>query len=339
MRGKGINYDTGFFPGGRDSRMCFDAAIVRREMQVIARDLGCSAVRITGGEPDRLSVAAAAAAEEGLEIWFAPFPCELTRQQLGPFFADCADRAERVRREGATVILVTGCELSLFASGFVPGATVYERIAGIQKRGPRTLAAFARMPGKLNTLLAETASSVRKAFGGPVTYASGTWEPVNWDPFDIVAVDAYRDSANAATFRTGVRERARHGKPVVVTEFGCCPYAGAADRGGMGWAIVDTAVDPPRLRSRYERDESEQVRYLLELHQIFTEEGVDLAFWFTFAGYGYPHNPDPSLDVDLASYGVVTMLGSGGDAGQEADPRYEGLGWRARPVFGVLAGL
>ena len=37
MRGKGINYDTGFSPGGRNSREDFDAGIVRREMHVSAR--------------------------------------------------------------------------------------------------------------------------------------------------------------------------------------------------------------------------------------------------------------------------------------------------------------
>jgi hypothetical protein len=339
MRGKGINYDTGFFPGGRDSRPHFDGSIVRREMRVIAQDLRCTAVRITGGEPARLTVAAEAAAAAGLEVWFAPFPCELTTQELAGFFADCAERAEQVRRGGATVVFVAGCELSLFCHGFVPGGTVYERIAGVQKRGLRMLAAFARMPGKLNPFLAETADSVRTSFGGPVTYASGTWEPVRWGPFDIVAVDAYRDASNAATFRASVREHGKHGKPVVVTEFGCCPYQGAADRGGMGWAIVDSAAEPPRLRGEYEREESEQVRYLRELYQVFAEEGVDLMFWFTFAGYDKPCNPDPALDLDLASYGVVTMLGTGGKPGQDHDPHYEGLGWRTRPVFSALAGL
>jgi hypothetical protein len=33
MRGKGINYDTGFSPGGRLSREDFDAGVVRRAMR------------------------------------------------------------------------------------------------------------------------------------------------------------------------------------------------------------------------------------------------------------------------------------------------------------------
>jgi hypothetical protein len=51
MRGKGINYDTGFYPGGHISREHFDADVVRREMGVIARELRCTAVRISGGDP------------------------------------------------------------------------------------------------------------------------------------------------------------------------------------------------------------------------------------------------------------------------------------------------
>ena len=137
------------------------------------------------------------------------------------------------------------------------------------------------------------------------------WEPVDWSLFDIVATDAYRDASNAGTFRSELRKRLEHGKPLAVTEFGCCGYAGAADRGGMGWTIIDASADPPRLDGDYVRDESEQVRYLEELTAIFAEEGVDLAFWFTFAGYPLVHDSEPHRDLDMASYGVVRMLPAG----------------------------
>ena len=61
---------------------------------VIADDLHCDAVRITGGDPERLAVAAEHAADAGLEVWFSPFPCELPATDLLPYFADCADRAQ-----------------------------------------------------------------------------------------------------------------------------------------------------------------------------------------------------------------------------------------------------
>jgi hypothetical protein len=99
----------------------------------------------------------------------------------------------------------------------------------------------------------------------------------------------------------------------------------------MGWAIIDANTDPPRLDGDYVRDESEQVTYLEELTAIFAEEGVDLAFWFTFAGYPLVHDPEPRRDLDMASYGVVRMLPGGPGSG------YNGLGWEPKLAFRALA--
>jgi hypothetical protein len=332
MRGKGINYDTGFYLDSRGSRPEFSPDSVAREMRVIASELGCTAVRVSGGRPERLSVAAEAAAAEGLEVWFAPFPIDLPAGEAASLLADCADRAEHLRRTGASVVLVAGCELTLFGTGFLPGATFPDRMTGLQAPGPELYAAYGALPGKLNAFLGETAEAARTRFGGPLTYASGMWEPVDWSPFDIVASDAYRDENNAATFSEEVRKLFAHGKPVAVTEFGCCPYAGAAAKGGTGWAIVEYAADPPRLDGDYTRDEGEQVRYFEELTQVFRTDGVDLAFWFTFAAYIAPRNADdPRLDLDLASYGVVSVLPGGPGTG------YQGLGWTKRLLFDTLA--
>jgi hypothetical protein len=174
---------------------------------------------------------------------------------------------------------------------------------------------------------------VRSRFAGPVTYASGMWEPVEWTPFDVVAVDAYRDAGNAATYRSELRKYLGYGKPLAVTEYGCCGYAGAADRGGMGWAIIDLDGDSPRLDGDYVRDEGEQVRYLRELNEVFEAEGVDLAFVFTFAGYGLVHDPVPRRDLDLASFGLVRLLPGGPGTG------YQGLGWEPKLAFRALAAL
>jgi len=334
MRGKGINYDTGFLPGEHDSRPDFDPAVVAAEMRIIARELGCTAVRVSGSRPERISIAAQAAAAEGLEVWFAPFPPELTTAELIGLFRDCADRAEQVRREGARVVLVMGCEVTLFNPGFLPGTYFYDRMRRLGKPSPRLYASFALMPRRLNAFLAEAADAVRGRFGGPLTYAAGTWEPVDWSRFDIVSVDAYRDASNAASFRADLRKQFRHGKPVAATEYGCCPYTGAADKGGLGWDIVDHDEDGGRtIRGEYQRDESEQVRYLQELNQVFTEEGLDLAFWFTFAGYRNTASADPRHDLDLASHGLVSMLAGGPGSG------YQGLGWQPRLAFEAMARL
>jgi len=56
---------------------------------------------------------------------------------------------------------------------------------------------IARDLGCTAAFLAGAAEAVRSQFGGPLTYAAGTWEPVDWSRIDIVSVDAYRDARNA----------------------------------------------------------------------------------------------------------------------------------------------
>jgi len=166
MRGKGINYDTGFLPGEHDSRPDFDPAVVAAEMRIIARELGCTAVRVSGSRPERISVAAQAAAAEGLEVWFAPFPPELTTAELIGLFRDCADRAEQVRREGARVVLVMGCEVTLFNPGFLPGTYFYDRMRRLGTPSPRLYASFALMPRRLNAFLADYLGNLSYALTG-----------------------------------------------------------------------------------------------------------------------------------------------------------------------------
>lgn len=324
MRVRGINYDTGTRPGGRSTRERFDHEVVRREMRVIAEDLHCTAVRVSGDDAERLAVAARYAADAGLEVWFAPFPCDLTPAEMLPLFDACAGHAEDLRRGGAEVVFVTGGELSLFGAGFLPGDDAYARINAVMSGDPVVAAAFEEAIRRFDVFLREAADTVRARFGGPLTYASGLWEPVDWSRFDIVAVDAYRDDGNAASFRAGLRERVALGKPVVAAEFGCCTYRGAAGRGGTGWLITDREGDEERVRGEYARDESEQVAYLRELLKAFEEEGLDGAFWFTFAGYRQPHRADPRYDLDLASYGVVRMA-------------EDGVSWEPKEVFHALA--
>jgi hypothetical protein len=292
MRARGINYDTGTFPGNQLTRKTFAPETVQRDMAVIAGDLHCDAVRVSGREADRLSVAARHAADAGLEVWFAPFPVDLPPGQLLPLLADCAKRAEAVRQGGAEVVLVAGCEMTAFCSGFLPGDTYMDRLKTMVTADLEWWTSLGPVTERFNAFLAEAAAAIRSSFGGPVTYASGPWEAVDWEPFDLVSIDAYRTAQNAATYRTHLREFFSHGKPVAVTEYGTCAYRGAGDLGGLAWQPPPGAIP----------DEDEQVRYLDELLDIFEEEGVDTALWLSFANYDKPG------DRDIASYGVVRML-------------------------------
>jgi hypothetical protein len=243
MRVRGINYDTGFSPAGRNTRESFGSPSVGCDMRVIADELHCHAVRITGGDPDRLSVAAEHAGAAGLEVWFSPFPCEMTTEDLFPYFADCAERAEVVRRMGIEVVFVMGCELSMFAIGFLPGNTVLDRMASLPSDPTDMVTSLTQVKAKLDVFLGDALALVRDRFHGKVTYAAGPWEIIDWAGFDIVAVDAYRSAENAARYRDEIRAHFDHDKPVAVTEFGTCAYQGAAARGGMAWAVLDDSSE------------------------------------------------------------------------------------------------
>lgn len=187
MRARGINYDTGFINRGVSSREPFAIDGVRRELQIIRDDLHCTAVRITGGDPERLDIAARIAAEVGLEVWFSPFTCDLTDADMLALLADCAGRAERLRQAGAEVVFVAGAEISLLNHGFLPGDTLGERME-LLNDFPRLRAAIAQVPARVNDFLARAVAVVREQFGGRVTYASMPFEGVDWTPFDIISV-------------------------------------------------------------------------------------------------------------------------------------------------------
>lgn len=336
MRAKGISYDTGIIKNGVNGRESFDLAVVKRELQIIRDDLHCTAVRIIGGDPDRLEAAAVHAADLGLEAWFSPFtPIDLTSDETLSLLADCADRAERIRRHGAEVVLVTGGELSLLNKGFLPGDTIDERIKLLDAPPQQLRELIAAVPARINDFLGKAAAVVREHFGGKVTYAAIPFEGVDWTLFDFVGVDLYRTAEIADRFRDGVRALVAQGKPVAITEFGSATYRGAGDRGARGGMIVEwdaAGVTPLRLDGDYIRDEDEQATYLRELLDVFNAEGVDSAFVFTFAGYAAPHRADPREDLDRASYGIVRVLE---DRHGEA---YPDLAWEPKAAFRMLAG-
>jgi hypothetical protein len=332
LRARGIGYDTGFCIDGIFNRS-FDHALIRRELQIIQDDLHCNAVRLIGNDLDRLEFAADCAADLSLEIWFSPFPMELDPEEVLKLLADAAERAERIRRRGAEVVFVTGAELSLFNSGFLPGNSLEERTGPLLRREPETLQLLARVPARINDFLARAVTLVRKRFGGKVTYASIPFEGVDWTPFDIVSVDAHRTKEVAHIYQQGIRALVAQNKPVAITEFGYATHRGAGDRGGYGGSemIEFDGTTPVRLNGDYIRDEQEQATQLLELLDIFTAEGVDAAFVCTFACYGWPHRSNPREDLDMASWGVVKVLEN------RLGDTYPDMPWEPKVAFTALA--
>jgi hypothetical protein len=331
-----MTYDTGFIRNGEISRKRFDPGVVSRELAIIRDDLYCNAVQLIGGDPERLELAAGYAAELGLEVWFSPYPLELSPGEILPLFADCAERAERVRKRGAEVVFVAGVELSIMNQEFMPGDSVDERLGLLLSDPDRRRERLAEVSARVNDFLGKAVAVVRERFRGRVTYAAIPVEGVDWTPFDIVSVELIRSAEVAGQFREGVRSLVGGGKPAAITGFGTAAYRGAGDRGGRVMEVLEYdegTVTPVRLDGEYVRDEAGQAAYLAELLEIFDAEGVDGAFVFLFALDNLPHRPDgdPRLDLDLASLGIVKML-----EGRRGDT-YPDMAWEPKAAFTAVA--
>ena len=339
VRAKGMTYDTGFIRRGEISRERFDPGVVRRELAIIRDDLHCNAVQIIGGDPDRLELAAGYAAELGLEVWFSPYPLELGTGEILSLFADCAERAERLRKDkdGAGVVFVTGVELSIMNQGFMPGDSVDERLGLLLSQPPdRRREQLAEVSARVNDFLRKAVAVVRERFQGRVTYAAIPAERVDWMPFDIISVELIRNAEVAGQYREGVRTLVAQGKPVAITGFGSAAYRGAGDRGARAMEIIEYDEGtgaPVRLNGEYVRDEAAQAADLREVLEIFGTEGVDGAFVFLFALSNLPHRPngDSRLDLDMASPAIVkTLEGRHGDT-------YPDMAWEPKAAFTAVA--
>jgi hypothetical protein len=335
MRAKGIAYDTGFIYKGSVSRERFDPGVVRRELAIIRDDLHCNAVQVVGGDPDRLELAARHAAELGLEVWFSPFPLELTLDEILSLFTDCAERAERLRKAGAEVVFVAGAELTIMDRGFLPGNTQQERLSCLLG-DPGRRERLAEVSARFNDFLVRAVAEIRERFAGRITYASIPFERPDWTLFDIVAVELIRNADVADQYRDGVRSLVAGGKPVAITGFGASAYVGAGDRGARAMEIAeyDEATQTPlRLDGEYIRDEAGQAANIREVLEIFDTEGVDSAFIWLFELCNFPHRPDgdPRDDLDLASPAIVkTLEGRHGDT-------YPDMTWEPKVAFTTIA--
>ncbi len=335
MRARGIAYDTGFIYQGSVSRTRFDPEVVKRELTIIRDDLHCNAVQVVGGDPERLELAASHAAELGLEVWFSPFPLELTPEKIQSLFTDCAERAERLRRSGAEVVFVAGAELTIMNRGFMLGNTQPERLGGLLSE-PGRRERLTEVSARFNDFLIRAVAEIRRCFTGRITYASIPFERPDWTLFDIVSVELIRTPEVAAQYSDGVRTLVAGAKPCAITGFGACAYRGASDRGARAMEIVqyDEATQTPlRLDGDYIRDEAGQAANIREVLEIFDDEGVDSAFIWLFELCNFPYRPDgdPRLDLDLASPGIVKTLDGG------RGTTYPYMTWEPKAAFTAVA--
>lgn len=328
MRLRGINYDVGTRYGQIMTRPEFDLAAARRDLGVIKNDLHCNAVRISGEDTDRLTAAARDALQQGLEVWLSPLLHDKDEHETLEVTVACAAAAEKLRQRWPRLVFVLGCELTVFMPSLLAAGAgnVLDRLASPSFR-EQLRAGQHNKP--LNDFLARANAAVRAVFHGQVTYASAPGETVDWALFDFVCLDYYPAQVDPLAQQPYFS----HGKPVVVTEVGCCTYQGAEDMGGMGWSIIDQRSIPVReLDGNYTRDEHLQARTLTASLARLESAGVDGCFVYTFIIPALTHSQDPRKDLDMASYGLVKSLASG------QGTTYPGTPWEPKESFTAVAG-
>ncbi|MFI8886333.1 abortive phage infection protein [Streptomyces sp. NPDC053813] len=321
---RGICYTIG---AGETPGTAWSATRMREDLRAIRNDLHATSIEVTGDGVDRLNATASEAAELGLHIWLQPTLGDRPAAEILDHLAETGRHLERLRRQGARADLSVGCEFWLFVPGIVPGANAEERIRNLVAGNydPQ------QMMRRLSAFTARAAKVGRSVFGGKLSYAAAQDDEVDWSLFDIVGIDYYSYFPDRADYVRELRRYLRWGKPLAITEFGTCTYAGAPEQGGMGWDTIDYTKQPPEIKGDLVRSERTQAAYLTELLGVFEEMGLYAAMAFEFLTPDAPHSPVPRYDLDMASYAVVKPIKDRFD-----DPESD-WHWEPKQAFRALA--
>ena len=331
MKQRGINYDIGIaFNEKYHSRPKFGIEVVKRELEIIKTDLHCNAIRISGTDIGRLTTTAEVALKLGFEVWLSPHLHDKDEQHTLDYTVKCAIAAEHLRLQHSKLIFIVGCELTFFMNGILKGKNVFERLGN-----PITLLWRLKILGShnkpLNAFLLKVNNAVRQVFQGQVTYSSAPIEAVDWSLFDFVCIDYYREARNRSSYAERLKRHFSYGKPVIITEFGCCTYKGAEDKGARGWTITDQKKSPIQIKGNYIRDEQIQARELSDLLFILDNAKVDGMFVFTFISPALTYSEDKRYDLDMASYSLVkSYTDRYGDT-------YPNMTWEPKESFRTVA--
>jgi hypothetical protein len=309
---KGVNYDVGVgLSSDSNPNNNLTAEVMKEELGVIKNELHCNAVRIYGSDLEKLIECSKIAVKEGLKVWFSPRYINASLEETIDYIIECSMAAEQLRKISPEIVYVIGNEFSLDVKGFIDGETIFIRILNLSK--PISIIKNSLGLGfkkELNNFLAKAVPKVRQNFKGEITYASGQWEKVDWDKFDIIAVNYYRNRFNSLKYRRTVRKFVQKKKKFAITEFGCCSFKGAEQKGAWGYSVIDWKKSRPQLKKLLERDESVQSNYLIDLLNIYLKENVRAVFVYTFIARRAKYDVNPKYDLDMANFGLVKVLPS-----------------------------
>jgi hypothetical protein len=345
---KGVCYDVGAVMAF-NWRPHFDPKVVHREIEIIGTDLHCNAIRISGLDIDRLMTASEDALEQGLEVWLSPLMWDKSPERTIDYISKAAKAAESLRQNyGDKLVFMVGGESTLFMQGIIPGKNFISRA-----RNPKLFSIIksGEHNKPLNAFLSKASAVTREVFGGKVTYASLVWEAVDWSLFDFVSVDHYRAERIKDQYVDMLKPAFSHGKPVVITEFGCSTtHAGVGSEGlldpaGLGVkSIIDFKSQflhqqplvgrfvRPHLVGDHGRDEQWQASQLVDNLAVLDRAGVDGAFVSQFISQIDPYSDDPRYDLDMASSSLVKYY-----EGRRHGETYPDMPWEPKESFKAVA--
>lgn len=309
LRGS-VAYDTGVqsAAGAPLSRVRWSRRQLEREIGLIASELRCPSVNAFGSDLGRLAETTSTALRHGMEVFVQPRLYDRSQEEVLQHMAEAARQAERQRR-GDNVKFVTGCEHFLFTPGILPGATFMDRIRGVENI-PET--EWPAIVGRFREFMGKAVDVTRREFRGKITYGSAAGADSEWNDwslFDLVGLDYYQYFKTDAEYTEDLGRYRQWGKPIMVLEFGCCTFTGAAEAGGMGWDVLDFEADPPVIKPGIVRDEREQADHVARMLRVFDQEKLAGAHLYSVISPDLPHHPaNRDRDYDIAAYSLFKAV-------------------------------
>jgi exo-beta-1,3-glucanase (GH17 family) len=320
---KGINYNAGIeYNSSINSNDKIDLKKLKEDL-ILIKKLNCNTIRTYGSHIDKLIVYSEEMLKQGFNVWISPRLIDGNKKQTIKFIKKSSKEAEKLRKKYRKVVFIIGNELLIDSKAVFDAPNLFNRVdilksylnfkSNLKNEVPKlkkiykSMQKFVEKTDKtiknfVEILRIETSNN----FKGKITYASLPFEEINWNNFNIVGVNLYKNKWNADTYINELRKFKSHGKPVAITEFGTCPYKGSSKTGGSSFNIVDYKTK--KIIKGIIRDENEQSKYLKELINMYSKENIFATFIFDFKEEWKTHSKNPSRDLDLSSFGIVKVL-------------------------------
>lgn len=323
---RGINYNAGIEYDSFSPRAeKIDLERLNKDL-VLIKKLNCNTIRLYGSHIDKLILYSEEALKTGFHVWISPRLIDGGKQQTINFIGETAKKAEQLRKKYKNVVFIVGNELLIDSKVVFDTPRVFNRVNflksyidfvyAVKNETPQLKKIYSSMRKfieKTDMKIKDFVETLRlvasKNFKGQITYASHPYEKINWDNFDIVAVNLYKNQWNDSNYVDELKKFKSFGKPVAITEFGTCAYKGSSKLGGSAYDIVDYRTKT--IKKGIIRDENEQAEYLKGLLGIYLKENIFATFIFDFKEEWKIHSKNPEKDLDLSSFGIVKILEKG----------------------------